>query len=411
MYAPAPMKHPSTLHSGSSRRQALVGLLGLVAATGCGGPAAPASQPGKVVGRTADGRAVESDGRHRDLARAKKSIEELRHAVDGADDYVKHGFDVAVGKADPMKIKKKTPAADLISYLRAKKFRVALGKGVQSERQKFLLDREAKLEFNDGPGKGMKHAEHREIWGKFDELDMHLQEARSIMEKTNQDLIQFNMMIMKSSAQVYADRHSTNLELDDADYEIIANMIGAQRRVEALSGLATGLMTAYHVAIREKKDPKLITTFVEETSKGFPTKGEATPAEARAFVESLKTDLAASKSRYSGWLRALWGEDHYSSYERGVEQDFAKIQDLMAFEKTPAQSASAKATPAAPAGKAALASASNAANAAIDGNAATAFKGVVALATGDFKGAIGAASNLVPDGPLRKGLLFIGSLL
>lgn len=377
----------------------VIGLLG------CGGAAPVPSQPGEVVGRTADGRAVEGDGRHRDLAKTKKAIVELHRAVDEAEAYVKHGFDVAVGKLDPMSIKKKTPAADLITYLRAKKFRVALGKGVGSERQKFLLDREAKREFHDGPGRGIKRGEHREIWEKFDQLDAHLQEARNVMEKTNQGLIRLNMVIMKVSAQMCADRHSTNLELDDTDYETIADLIAAQRRVEALSGLATGLMTAYHVAIRENKDPMLVTRFVEETSKGFPTKGDATPAEARAFVESLKTDLAASKARYSGWVRDLWGEEHYSSYERGVEQDFATIQELMAFQKTARPIASAKASPP---GKAALA---NAGTATIDGQAATAFKGVVALATGDFKGAIVAASSLVPDGPLRKGLAFIGSIL
>ncbi len=380
-------------------------VLGFGAAVGCGGAAAQPAQPGVVVARTADGRAVEGDGRHRDLAAAKKAVQQLREAVDETEVFVKHGFDVAICKADPMKIKKQTPAADLITYLRGKKFRVALGKGVRSERQKFLLDREAKNEFNDGPGKGMKRDEHREIWGKFDELDAHLQEARNVMEKTNQGLIQLDMAIMNMAARMYADRHSTNLELDDTDYELIADTIACQRRVEALSGLATGLMTAYHVAIREKKDPKLITTFVDETSRGFPTKGEATPADARAFVESLKTDLAASKARYSGWVRDLWGEEHYSSYQRGVEKDFAKLEELMAFEKTSASSANAKAPPTA---KTVLADASAAA---IDGKAALAFKGVGALATGDFKGAIGAASNLVPDGPLRKGLSIIGSFL
>lgn len=374
----------------------VIGILGL----GCGGAARSTAAPGTAVARTADGRAVEADGRHRDLPRAKKAVEELRHAIDEAEADVEHAFDVAVGKADPMKIKKKTPAADLITYLRGKKLRVALGKGVQSERQKFLLDRDAKNDFNDGPGKGIKHDERREIWDRFDQLDAHLQEARNVVERTHHGLIQLDMAIMKMAAQVHADRRSTNLELDDADYALIADMIACQRRVEALAGLATGLMTAYHVAIREKKDPKLITTFVERTSSGFPTKGEATPADARAFVASLETDLAASKARYAGWVRDLWGEDQYGSYARGVERDFAKIRELMAYEKSAAE--------APPASKAAL---SAPAVPAIDGKAAAAFKGVAALATGDFKGAVGAASSLVPEGPLRKGLSFIGSLL
>ncbi|MBX3262706.1 MAG: hypothetical protein KIS78_28395 [Labilithrix sp.] len=374
---------------------AAVGCAAFALSLGCGGAVSP-SQPGVVTGRTADGRAVEGDGRHRDLAAAKRASVELRRSLDEGEAEVKHAFDVALGKADPRKIGKKTPAADLVTFLRAKKFRVALGKGIQSNRQKFLLDREAKAEFNDGPGKGIPRKEHREIWGKFDELDMHLQEARVAMERTNQGLIKFNMLLMTSAAKIYADRHHTNLELDDTDYELLAELIAAQRRVEALAGLSTGLMTAYHVVIRENKDPKVLTSFAEETSKGFPTKGEASSADARAFVESLKRDLAGSKERYQGWVRDLWGEDEYSLYAKGIDDDFAKIEQLMAVEKgtspdRPSAKASADALP-------------------IDGNAQTAFRGVVALATGDFKGAIGAASSLVPEGPLRKGLSILASL-
>ena len=378
-----------------------VTLAGFTLLSGCAG--APKGQPGTVVARTADGRPVESDGRHRDLAASRRGQEELGRAVDGAEAEVRHSFDVAIGKADPMKTKKATPAADLVNWLRAKKFRVALGKGIQSKRQLFLLDREAKGEFKDGPGKGLPMKQYREVMAKFDELDMHLQEARHVMEATNQGLIRLNMAIMTNTAKVYADRRQSNLELDDADYAMIASLIAFQRRVESLSGLATGLMTAYHVVIRENKDPKVIASFVEETSKGFPTKGEATPAEARAFVESLKRDLAGSKERYSGWIRDLWGEDEYSQYEKGVTSDFAKIEALMAVERGHgAPPATAKALPATPPTAGGVVGALP-----IDGRAKVAFRGVAALATGDFKGAISAASNLVPDGPLRKGLSII----
>jgi hypothetical protein len=414
-------------------RHALVVVVALSCPACANGGAGAGPRSGPAAGprsRATHGAKVEADGRKRDLARSKESLGQLRKAVDGGEQDVLHAFDVALGKADPMKTKKKSSAEELVTYLRGKKVRLGLGKGTRSRRQTFMLDETAKLEFKDGPGRGLKMQEYREVMGKFEELGMHLQEEHHVLETTNHGLLDLNMAIMVGVGNIYAERQKENLDFDDKDHAIVAELISAQRRVEQLSALATGLETAYHAVIRDNKDPKVIRAYVEETAKGFPTKGEATVADAKAYVASLQRDLPGSKERYEGWVRDLYGEENFAAYQKGIEERFAKVDALLS---TPRSTGSASGPPPSntpPSSTAPSGSSTKPATAKvgsilpggggvvdtamnllpIDGRAKVALKGVAALAQGDFKGAISAATSLVPDGPLKKGLSIVASL-
>lgn len=366
---------------------------------GCGSQAGPAS-----AGRT--GRATEADGRHRDMAEVEKSLAKLRQGVDEGEAEVVHAFDVAVGKADPRKTRKKTSAKELVLYLREKKVRLGLGKGVHSRREQFMLDRDALGEFNSGPGQGLKTGERREVLGKYDELNKHLEEAHLAVERTTGGLIRLNMAIMMGSAKLVADRHASGLDLDGKDYRTIAELIAAQRRVETLSAMATGLMAAYHAVVRDGKKPDVIEAYVNETRKAFPTTGAATEEEARAYVASLKKDAGGAKKRYTDWIRDVYGEENLPSMQRGIDDDFAKIAALLSTET---KSPSSNGKP--PLGSDVRAPSGGLADLLpIDGKAKVAIGGVLALAQGDVKGAINAVTTLVPDGPIKKGLALITAL-
>lgn len=397
----------------------------LVAA--CGGNHAPPA--------TADGapgaKNVEPDGRKRDLSRMKEAMKSMKEAIDAREATVQHAMDVSQGKADPMKTKKTASAAELVTYLRGKKMKISLGKGVHSRREKFMLDNDTnKQDFNNGAGKSVTSDQRREIFDKYEQLGMHLQEVHGTVEGSAQDLLDLNMGIMLGVATIYADRHQHGYELDDTDLQLVADFIASQRRVEQISAAATGLETTYFAVIRDNKDPKVIGKYVEEAQKGFPTTGTASLDEAKAYIASLKKDAQGGKERYYQFTKDLHGEEFFGSYKPGIDEKFAKTEQLMA---TPMGSRQA-ATPSAPGnnggagapgsgdalsrGANALAKGdyAGAANAAadllpIDGRAKTAVKGVVALASGDYKGAINAGLGLVPEGPIKKGLSILASFI
>jgi hypothetical protein len=235
------------------------------------------------------------------------------------------------------------------------------------------------------------------------------------------------MGIMLGVATIYADRHNHGFDLDDTDYQLVTDFIAAQRRVEQISAAATGLMTTYHAVIRDNKDPKLIAKYIEEAQKGFPTTGTATLDEGKAYVASLKKDAQGGKERYSQWVKDLHGEEMFGSYKSGIDENFSKIDTLMSTEMGSKQTAVASTgssggttSSADPLARGANALAkgdyAGAANAAadllpIDGRARTAVKGVVALASGDYKGAVNAGISMVPEGPIKKGLSLLATLI
>ncbi|MDB4994973.1 MAG: hypothetical protein JWM74_2405 [Myxococcaceae bacterium] len=363
---------------------------------GCGmtGPQSPG-------GTTSSGAIVH------DNAATEQSQAAVKAAVDGGEKDILHTFDVATGKADPNKTRKKAPVADLVTFLRAKKFPIRLGKEIHSRRETLMLDTDpAKQEFNDHAGKSITSEQRREIFDKFDQLQTSLQEAQSSEEGTVQGLLKLNMAIMMNVSKLYAERAKAGVDLDDVDYGNVAQLIVAQRRVEQLAATSIGLVTAYHAVIQDpKKDPNLVASFATKSAAGFPTTASATTDDAKAYVASLKKDVSGAKERYEGWTRDIVGAENFSSYQRGIDDDFAKIEENLATAKSkPAGSQ---------AGGGGLGGMVNAVTdlLPIDGRAKTAVRGLVALASGDLKGAATAGLSLVPDGPLKQGLSFLTSFL
>ena len=372
------------------------------------------------------------------MGRVKESIATLKTALDAVDKQVAFAMDCALGKEAPMKTKKKSRAVDLVTFLRGKKFPLRLGKAVHSRRETFMVDREsAKLEWNDAAGKGLPLDKRREVGDKLDELEMQLEESHNLVEQVGQGMLDLNMGIMIGIGTIYAERHKAGYEMDDTDYGVVAEFVAAQRRVETQSAMATGLMTSYHAVVRDGRDPKMIEAYVNEASKGFPTAGSATDADAKAYVGSLKRDTSGAKARYVQWTKDLHGEEMFASYAKGIDEKFAKIDQLMSTEMG-AKTASSPPPSAGGGGGGAggggggnggdVNAVKNGLNAAmrgdaagvalaaadvlpIDGRAKTAIRGAVLIAQGDFKGALGAATSLVPDGPIKKGLSILGSFL
>ncbi len=418
-------------------------LCALLGVSGCGGAAQPSEAQGPAQ-RNSSGPDTRKKGdpSRRDPAKLKEALKAFQKAIDEAEGKVKFTMDCAVGKEAPMKTKKKTPAVELVTFLRSKKFPLGFGKGVHSRRETFMLDRENEMHaWNDAGGKGLSHDKRREVTDKVDELEMQLEEVHNTTEQTNHGLLDLNMAIMIVAGTLYSERHKAGYELDDMDYNAISELVSGQRRVETLSAMATGLEAAYRAVVGNNKDPKMIEAYVNEASKGFPTTATASTADGKAYIESLKKDTSGAKARYVQWTKDLHGEDDYGLYAKGIDEKFAKIDQLMATDMGSRTASNAPSngggggaggsggggakSGSGSGGNAALQKGVNAAmkgdatGAAlaavdmlpIDGRAKTAIHGAALLAQGDLKGAAQAATSLVPDGPIKKGLSILTSFL
>jgi hypothetical protein len=307
----------------------------------------------------------------------------------------------------------KRASRQLITELRAKKFRVALGKGKHSRREQFMLDEDALLEYskaNTQDKVGEKYREamkgFRDVQKQYELLDAQLKELNIVVEGTNAGVIDFGIAVLSSTGELYARRRRAGGGLTDGDYERIAGELGQQRRIEAMSAIVTGLMTAYHASIRDGKNPKLIDDYVNETLKAFPVQGKASSDDAHAFVQGMFDDLDRARERYHGYGRVLYGEDEYASRKAHIDEQFEQVaQNLKAAPRSTGSSAESVARVALGSGSA-LSSAERPV-AAIDHRVGAVVNAATALQKGDVKGALVASASLVPEGPAKQALSLV----
>lgn len=244
---------------------------------------------------------------------------------------------------------------------------------------------------------------------------------------------------MLAVSQMVRARRTYGMQWTTQDYELVATILGRQKRAEAIGAVAIAMLAAYQAVLEKGADPKTLDVVAEQTLAVFPLKATVSVDEARSYVEQLDENIAATKARYEAQMRSTFGDAQYEkSYRASIDAMFAQaeqstsaqpVQGIAGGGRAPAGHAAAPvpSSAAASGGRAVAAvgsakagdvagTALNAAQMVPGGSAAgsvgAALGGVSALTQRDPKGAIDAAIQLAPvSGPIKAALQTSSALI
>ena len=136
------------------------------------------------------------------------------------------------------------------------------------------------------------------------------------------------LQTMLKVAGMVRTRKMMEMDFDADDYARVKRNLERMRRVEAIAASTMGMLAAYQAVLNSGGDPKALDAIAENTVKAFPLKPTVTDDEAKKYVEDLKGNVAAQKSKYEQMMRKTYGDAKYEkSYKAGIDAMFKQAED------------------------------------------------------------------------------------